>query len=80
MTTAFAWATRGRIDRAWGANPAGSLIAPLCAVIVPWLLFASTTGRSRPFRTVDGPIVCAVLLGAGLALASWGVRMLGIAR
>src|SRR5205085_5851795 len=38
MTTAFAWSARGRFDRAWRANPAGSLLAPTCAALIPWLV------------------------------------------
>src|SRR4051794_37193182 len=38
MTTSFAWFMRGRWERSWRANPAGSLLAPTCAVLIPWLL------------------------------------------
>src|SRR5262249_35105784 len=38
MTTSFAWFVRGRLDRSWQANPAGSLLAPACLALIPWLL------------------------------------------
>jgi len=76
MTTAFAWSMRGRVDRAWRANPAGSLIAPICVLLIPWLTSASTTGRTWPFRSADVPLVTVVLMGVALALASWALRLL----
>ena len=76
MTTAFAWSMRGRSEMAWRANPAGSVLAPACVLIVPWLLAVAVTGRPRPFRTVEGPLVGVVLVGVGISLASWAVRLL----
>ena len=77
MTTAFSLSVRGRWVEAWRANPAGSVIAPVLGlVLLPWLFVASTSGRTRPFRTVDEPLVAAVLIGVALALASWGFSLL----
>lgn len=76
MTTAFAWSVRGRPEMAWRANPAGSILAPACVVILPWLLAVAISGRPRPFRTVDGPLVGVVLVGVAMSLASWAVRLL----
>jgi hypothetical protein len=76
MTTAFAWTARGRIDRAWSANPAGSVIAPACILIAPWLIFVAISGRPRPFRTVEEPLVIAVLAGVAISLLTWAVRLL----
>jgi hypothetical protein len=75
MTTAFAWAVRGRFDEAWRANPAGSVLAPSLMVIIPWLLAVSISGRPWPFRTTEGPLVGVVLAGVALALLSWAVRL-----
>ncbi len=75
MTTAFAWAARGRLDRAWRANPAGSIIAPTCLFFIPWLIFTAISGRTRPFRSADLPLIFAVLLGVGLTLSSWAIRL-----
>jgi len=77
MTTAFSFSVRGLWVDAWRANPAGSVIAPsLWLILLPWLLFASISGRTRPFRTADEPLVAAVLIGVALALTSWGVALL----
>lgn len=77
MTTAFAFSVRGRWVEAWRANPAGALIAPFLAVaLLPWLVVTSITGRTRPFRSADEPLVASVLIGVALALASWGVALL----
>jgi hypothetical protein len=78
MTTAFAWAARGRFGNAWRANPAGSLIAPSLFVAVPWLMFASITGRSRPFRSFEAPLLALVLGGVGLTLLAWALRISGL--
>lgn len=80
MTTAFAWSVRGRVDRAWRANPAGSVIAPMVLILIPWLASTSITGRPWPFRTADVPLVGVVLLGVALALANWAVRLLWLLR
>ncbi len=55
MTTSFAWFARGRFDRSWRANPAGSLLAPTCVALVPWLLAgAARDGRQGSGRST-GP-------------------------
>src|SRR5262249_5228161 len=38
MTTAFAWAVRGRIGASWQANPAGCLLAACSVVAAPWFV------------------------------------------
>src|SRR5215213_9507823 len=57
MTTAFAWFVRGRLDRSWRANPAGSLLAPACAAMIPWLLAGAAWGRPVGFRTLEQPLI-----------------------
>ena len=76
MTTAFAWTMRGRFAESWRANPAGAMIAPTCLALVPWLIFASISGRTRPFRSAEGPLVGVVLAAVALALLSWAFRLL----
>ena len=75
MTTSFAWFARGRLADSWRANPAGSLLAPACLALVPWLLAASARGRPGPFRTWDGPLVGLAVAVVALTVVSWTIRM-----
>ncbi len=74
MTTAFAWTTRGRVDRAWRANPAGALLAPACVMLVPWLLVASATGRTPGTRSPEMVLTALVVATVALSLVAWIVR------
>ena len=76
MTTAFAWMMHGRPDRAWSANPAGSLLAPTCLALIPWLLVGALRGRPWGSKTVDGPLIVVVVATVALGLATWIVRLL----
>jgi hypothetical protein len=77
MTTAFAWGVRGRLDRAWVANPAGAFLAPACAALIPWLLACAASGRPRwGARSVDGPLVSIVVAAVALGLGAWTFRMI----
>src|SRR3954462_9619123 len=57
MTTSFAWFVRGRFDRSWQANAAGSLLAPACAVLIPWLLAGAAWGRPVGCRSLERPLI-----------------------
>lgn len=77
MTTAFAWAVRGRLDRAWGANPAGALLAPASVALVPWLIACAASGRPRwGAGSIDGPLMILVLAAAAVGLGAWTLRMI----
>jgi hypothetical protein len=76
MTTAFAWSVRGRLDRAWWANPAGAVLAPTCLALVPWLLVSAIRGRPWGTRSLDGPLMALVLASAALSVLAWTVRVL----
>jgi hypothetical protein len=76
MTTSFAWFVRGDLARAWGANPAGSVLASTSLVLlIPWLLLVSARARSWPFRTLELPLVGLAVAVVALTLISWTVRM-----
>ena len=75
MTTAFAWFVRGRLDRAFGANPAGSLLAPACALLIPWLLAGAALGRTPGFRNLEQPLIGLVVVTVALSLAAWAFRL-----
>jgi hypothetical protein len=76
MTTAFAWTVRGRPDRAWRANPAGTLIVPMCALLVPWLVVGAARGRPWGTKTLDGPLIAVVVAAVALSLVVWTLRLL----
>jgi hypothetical protein len=81
MTTAFAWVMRGRFDRAWAANPAGSLLAPACVVAMLWLTACAVKGRPCwGARSIDGPAVVLVVATAGVSLLAWIFRLMVLGR
>jgi hypothetical protein len=74
MTTAFAWFVRGRFDRSWQANPVGSLLAPTCLVLIPWLLVGAARGQTPWFGTLERPLIGLVVATVALSLLSWTIR------
>jgi hypothetical protein len=76
MTTSFAWFVRGRFDRSWRANPVGSLLAPTCAVMIPWLLAGAAWGRPIGFRSLEQPLIGLVVATVALSLLSWTIRLI----
>jgi hypothetical protein len=76
MTTAFAWSVRGRLDRAWRANPAGSLLALACAALIPWLLSCAALGRPWGARSLEGPLITLLVAIVAFGLAAWTIRLL----
>lgn len=76
MTTAFAWFARGRFLQSWRANPAGSLLAPTCVVLVPWLLAGAARGRPWGFRTLETPLIGLVSVAVTLTLLFWTIRLI----
>ena len=75
MTTSFAWFAHGNPVRSWRANPAGSLLAPLCLGLVPWLLVASIRGRPSPFASWELPLVGLAVAVVALTVLFWTLRM-----
>jgi hypothetical protein len=76
MTTSFAWFVRGRFDRSWRANAAGSLLAPTCAVLIPWLLAGAARGRPVGCRSLERPLISLVVAIVAVSLLSWTIRLL----
>jgi hypothetical protein len=75
MTTAFAWSVRGRFDQSWRANPAGSLLAPACVALIPWLVACAALGRPFGFRTLEQPLIGLVVATVALSLLFWTLRL-----
>ncbi len=75
MTTSFAWFARGEWGRSWRANPAGSLLAPTCVALIPWLLAASARGRPIGARSLESPLITLAAATVALTVISWTVRL-----
>jgi len=76
MTTCFAHFVRGQFAAAVQANPAGTLLATVCLLLIPWCFWSAYRGRlwmvSDPV-----PVVTALSVSlAGLIFLLWATRML----
>jgi hypothetical protein len=76
MTTSFAWFARGEFDRSWRANPAGSVLAPACVALIPWLLAGAARGRPLGSRSVERPLTGLFVAIVALSLLSWTIRLI----
>ena len=76
MTTAFAWFTRGRVDRSWRANPAGCMFAMLSIPLMAWLVASAVRNEPVGSRSLSGPMMGLLTAGVVLSLASWLVRLI----
>ena len=77
MTTAWAWLTRGQVAAATRANLAGTLLAAMAVIGVPWLLVSAACGRwlpGSPSAVAAAAIAATVTL---VAIVQWGWRLLG---
>jgi hypothetical protein len=75
MTTAFAWFVRGRFEASWRANPAGSLLAPACLLLIPWLILGAARGRPLGVRSLEQPLIALVVATVALSLVVWTLRL-----
>jgi hypothetical protein len=77
MTTSFAWFTRGRLDRAWQANPGGFLAALVTVPVASWLLVCCWYKKPIGFRSIDRPLMGLLLSIVAASLAFWLIRFFG---
>ena len=76
LTTSFAYAARGQVANAAGANFAGCLLAFGVAAVVPWCLVSAVVGRTVGIRSPERATMTAVLAFLAIDLAGWLVRFL----
>jgi hypothetical protein len=76
MTTAFAWAVRGRIDRSWQVSPAGCVLALLSFPLAAWLLMSAVANKPAGFASLSSPLLFLLVVAVVLSLASWFVRLI----
>jgi hypothetical protein len=76
MTTAFAWFTRGRVDRSWRANPAGCLFALFSIPLMVWLVACAVRDEPVGFASLTGPLMGLLLASVAFSLMSWLIRLI----
>lgn len=77
LTTAFAWMARGRWFEAWQAQPAGSLLFPVCVLLALWMLVSAIQGKPGwGAKTLVGPLVGLVVATLAFCLLAWTLRLL----
>jgi hypothetical protein len=76
MTTSFAWVVRGRIDRAWQANPAGCVLALLSLPLAAWLIGSAIANRPAGFTSLSRPFLFLLVGTVVLSLGSWFIRLI----
>jgi high-affinity Fe2+/Pb2+ permease len=76
MTTAFAWAVRGRFLAALDAQPAGLALA--CAAAVGVVVAAWVAASGRPVHRFLQPLASGriAIIAAGLLLSGWVWKLL----
>jgi hypothetical protein len=76
MTTSFAHLMQGQLKDAFRANPTGLLLAPICALLIPWSWLSAYYGRLCWIRRPAWAAI--VLLGSVSVIATiqWLVRIL----
>ena len=75
MTTSFAHFVRGRFAQSALANPAGFLLAIVCAAGVPWSFGLAWLGRRRAVYSVSEVLLWIIGAITVLALVQWLVRL-----
>jgi hypothetical protein len=75
MTTSFACLTRGQFEDAFRANPAGLLLALVCAALIPWCWLSVFYARTC---WIQSPGVAAIVTFGSIsavAVVQWFVRV-----
>ncbi len=75
MTTAWAYAVRGRLDRALASNVGGTLLALAAMAAVPWSLSAACTGRWLLIRGCWPLLLGGSAIVLAITLADWLIRL-----
>lgn len=71
MTTSWAHAMNGDLQRAAGANVAGLMLAMLALVSIPWLLASAVRGRWCYLRPKAGLLLTLLVMVMAVAVCDW---------
>jgi hypothetical protein len=75
MTTCFSHFIRGEFVEAGRANPAGILLASLCALMIPWSLVSAVRGSTWLVQEPLVLLTVLITLIGGIAFFSWLVAV-----
>jgi hypothetical protein len=75
MTTCFSHFIRGEFVEAARANPAGILLASLCALMIPWSLISAVRGSTWLVQEPLILLTVLITLIGGIAFFSWLVAV-----
>ena len=75
MTTAWAFAVRGRLTEALGANAAGTAACGLAVLAGPWLLASGAMGRWIVVRPTPRLLVWVGTAALAITLVDWARRL-----
>ena len=73
MTTSFALLMHGDLVNSLQANYAGTAIALLCLVAIPWLLACASRQRILFIRSMEKAIVIVTIAFLGLMMVRWAI-------
>jgi hypothetical protein len=76
MTTAWAFAVRGRLPSAVAANSGGALLAVLALLAAPWSLVSALRGRWLGGAPAPHVVLMLMLSVVGVTLLDWTVRLI----
>lgn len=74
MTTSFSHVTRGQFRQAVEANAGGTLLAVVCATLIPWCWWSAACGRLVGVSQPTRGFLALVLVVAGVSTLNWAYR------
>ena len=77
MTTSFANAVRGRFGDAARANPAGLMLAIICALQIPWCWVSIVRGRLWKVSQPDVALLWLIAVVCVAGALQWVFRLIG---
>jgi hypothetical protein len=78
MTTCFAHFVRGEFAQSARANLAGTLLAAVCALLIPWCVGSAYVGRMLLVSYPMELVATGTFILGGLAVLLWIFRLFGV--
>jgi hypothetical protein len=76
MTTSFAYFVRGQFVEAVRANAAGTVLAAVCVLLIPWCLWSAFRGRLWMISD-PAPVVAVLFVSlSSLIVLVWAARLI----